>query len=107
MKMLTGCLVGGLLVLTLPRMARGDELARARPEDVGMSAVRLARAAKTVEELVAKGEFAGVVTVVARNGKVVQCQAVGTTDLERARPMTTDTIFRIYSMTKPITTVAP
>src|ERR1700677_4068317 len=106
MKMLNGCLVGWLLVLTLPRMARGDELARARPEDVGMSAARLARAAKTVEELVAKREFAGVVTVVARNGKVVQCQAVGLMDLETAKPMTTNTIFRIYSMTKPITTVA-
>jgi len=87
-------------------MARGDELARATPEDVGMSAVRLARAAKEVEELVAKREFAGVVTVVARNGKVVQCQAVGMMDLETAKPMTTNTIFRIYSMTKPITTVA-
>ncbi len=105
MKIRNARLVPLLLVLALSTRAR-RRIGSARPEDVGMSAARLARAATTVEALVAKREFAGAVTVVARYGKVVQCQAVGMMDLEKARPMTTDTIFRIYSMTKPITTVA-
>ena len=56
--------------------------------------------------MVEKKEFAGAVTAVARDGKVVDWKAVGMMDLAKGRPMKTDTIFRIYSMTKPITTVA-
>jgi CubicO group peptidase (beta-lactamase class C family) len=106
MRTITRCLLGWILVSTLPVLARGDELARARPKDVEISASLLERAAKTVQELVDNKEFAGAVTVVARYGKVVHCKAVGMMDLEKARPMKTDAIFRIYSMTKPITTVA-
>jgi CubicO group peptidase (beta-lactamase class C family) len=52
------------------------------------------------------GELPGVVTVVWRNGRVVQLNAVGRRDIERGLPMTPDTIFRIASMSKPVTSAA-
>jgi CubicO group peptidase (beta-lactamase class C family) len=78
----------------------------AAPGSAGMSAARLARIAPAMQRLVDRGEVAGVVTWLARHGKVVHCAAVGALDREADRPMTPEAIFRIYSMTKPITTVA-
>jgi CubicO group peptidase (beta-lactamase class C family) len=66
----------------------------------------LDHANQVVQEMVKKKEFAGAVMVVARDGKVVDWKAVGLADVAKGTPMKTDTIFRIYSMTKPITTVA-
>jgi CubicO group peptidase (beta-lactamase class C family) len=77
------------------------------PEDVGLSSDRLGR----IDELlrrryVAPGKIAGALTLVARRGKVALLSPLGQMDLKRGKPMRTDTIFRIYSMTKPITSVA-
>ena len=106
MKITASRMVGWSFVLILSVAARADELPQARPEEVGISPAKLARAESVVQELVDKQEFAGAVTVVARKGKIVEWKAAGLMDIDKNRPMQTDTIFRIYSMTKPITTVA-
>ncbi len=76
------------------------------PEKVGFSSARLSRIDRVMQGYVDRNELAGLVTLVARRGEVVHLQHYGMMDLESAKPMETDTIFRIYSMTKPITTVA-
>jgi CubicO group peptidase (beta-lactamase class C family) len=73
------------------------------PESAGMSPARLARIRVRMQEYVDAGKTAGVVTLVARHGKVAAFGAVGFQDLESKTPMKTDTIFRIASVTKPIT----
>jgi CubicO group peptidase (beta-lactamase class C family) len=82
------------------------DLAMAAPADVGMSAEGLAKLSAAMQEMVDQGELAGVVTVVARHGKIVQFETFGKQDLDAGVPMSKDTIFRIYSMTKPIAGVA-
>jgi CubicO group peptidase (beta-lactamase class C family) len=81
-------------------------LPTARPEDVGMSPERLARIRTGMQRYVDHGMVPGVVTLVARRGRVVHFEAIGYRDVEAKAPMTTDTIFRIASMTKPIASVA-
>jgi CubicO group peptidase (beta-lactamase class C family) len=81
-------------------------LPTARPEDVGMSSERLARIRAGMQRYVDRGMVPGVVTLVARRGRVVHFEAIGYRDVEAKAPMTTDTIFRIASMTKPIASVA-
>lgn len=75
------------------------------PADVGMSAGRLDNVDRLVRGYVDEGRYAGVVNVVARHDKVVRCTTYGSMDVERGRPMRPDTIFRIWSMTKPIVSV--
>jgi CubicO group peptidase (beta-lactamase class C family) len=77
-----------------------------RPEDVGFSSTKLARIDGWMQRLVSDGKLAGVSTMVARRGKIVQALAHGQADLARGVPMTLDTVVRIYSMTKPLTSVA-
>ncbi|MDP2918889.1 MAG: serine hydrolase domain-containing protein [Dehalococcoidia bacterium] len=77
-----------------------------RPDDVGMSQERLGRIRIAMQRYVDKKLVPGVVTLVARNGKVVHLDAVGQRYPEAGTPMQTDTVFRIASMTKPITSVA-
>lgn len=78
----------------------------ARPEEVGMSAERLARINAAMKRYIDRGQVAGTVTLVARKGRVVHFEAQGYRDAEKKTPMTTDTVFRIASMTKPIASVA-
>jgi CubicO group peptidase (beta-lactamase class C family) len=78
----------------------------ARAEDGGFSAERLGRITKFFKDDVDKGAIPGVVVIVAREGKVVYEQAIGYQDREKRTAMKTDAIFRIASMTKPITSVA-
>ena len=77
-----------------------------RPEDAGFSSERIARITHFFQSEVDKGAIPGAVVIVARNGKVAYHQAVGYQDREKKTPMKLDAIFRIYSMTKPIATVA-
>src|SRR4026208_459296 len=81
-------------------------LPTAKPEEVGMSSERLARIRTGMQRYIDKGLVPGVVTMVARRGKVVHLEAIGSRDVENKQAMTTDTIFRIASMTKPIASVA-
>jgi len=81
-------------------------LKTAKPESVGMSSERLQRVEDRMKKYIDDELLAGTVTLVARKGKVVHLKAQGLKDVENNAPMTTDTIFRIASMTKPITSVA-
>ena len=78
----------------------------ADPGAVGMSAAGLARIVPAMQAYVDDGRLAGVVTMVARRGRVVHWEAVGTRDAEAGDPLERDDIFRIYSMTKPVTSAA-
>jgi CubicO group peptidase (beta-lactamase class C family) len=77
------------------------------PEDVGLSSARLRRIDEhLLARYVEPGKIAGALTLVARHGKIAFLSPVGKMDRERGIPMRTDTLFRIYSMTKPVTSVA-
>jgi CubicO group peptidase (beta-lactamase class C family) len=76
------------------------------PKKVGMSQARLERIEPAMQAFVDEQKLAGTLTLVARKGKVVHVEGVGYRDREAKAPMSEDTIFRIYSMTKPITAVA-
>jgi CubicO group peptidase (beta-lactamase class C family) len=76
------------------------------PESVGMSGKRLARIKPAMQAYVDRGVYAGVSTLVARRGKIVHEAQVGWRDKEAQTPVTADTIFRLYSMTKPIVCTA-
>jgi len=77
-----------------------------KPEQSGMSAERLKRLSATMRAYVDRGDVAGTVNLVARHGKVVHFDAQGLLDIDSKTPMRNDTIFRLASMTKPITSVA-
>ena len=95
-----------LLLLLLSQGARAGELRRARPDRVGMSAERLERIAPAMQAVVDEGRVAGVITALARDGRVIHEQQFGAIDFETGRPMPPDAIFRIYSMSKPVAAVA-
>jgi len=101
-------IVLALIALTLQTaLAAGPPaLPAAKAEAVGMSTGRLARLSGGMASLVDQGRVAGVVTMVARHGKVIEFEATGKRDIAANLPMQKDSIFRIYSMTKPITGVA-
>ena len=82
--------------------AAARDLEAAAPADVGVSAKRLERLAAGMQRMVDDGELAGVVTLLARGGKLVHSHVAGVQDVESGAPMARDSIFRIYSMTKPI-----
>lgn len=95
------------LLLSLPFTdARAAELPKVKPERVSMSSERLQRISALMKEYVDTGRLAGAVTVIARDGKVVFNDVIGRQHLTDGTPMADDTLFRIYSMTKPITAVA-
>lgn len=77
-----------------------------RPETVGLSSSRLERVTELMQQHIEAGTFAGAVTLIARNGRVVLFAAQGEMDLESHAPMRTDALFRIMSMTKPVVAVA-
>ena len=95
-------------ILALATLAAGlaASLPVSKPEQSGMSAERLKRLSAAMQGYVDRKQVAGTVTLVARHGKVVHFEAHGMADLESRTPMRPDSIFRIASMTKPITTVA-
>ena len=77
-----------------------------KPEDVGLSSARLTRLSARLDAYVGEKRYAGVSMLVGRRGGVALQHCAGVRDLESAAPIRDDTIFRIYSMTKPITAVA-
>jgi CubicO group peptidase (beta-lactamase class C family) len=97
---------GLFLVAAANSSGQGTPLPEARPASVGFSVERLQRLDQSLQALVDEGQLAGLVTLLARHGQLVEQRAYGQQDLAGARPMENDTIFRIYSMTKPITGVA-
>src|SRR4051794_32484788 len=77
-----------------------------RPEDVGLSGERLQRIGETVQRYIDSNQITGAVTMVSRKGRVAHFEAHGLMDLEQKAPMRKDAIFRMASMSKPVTGVA-
>ena len=98
-----------LLAATAGRAAeppRAPVLPATTPAAAGLSVERLARLDRYLEGEIAAGRKAGAVVLIARGGKVAYLKAYGEADVDAHRPMATDALFRIHSMTKPITSVA-
>jgi CubicO group peptidase (beta-lactamase class C family) len=98
--------IGVVFAALMVGRAWAVDLPRARPEEVGLSAERLDYIDKIYAERVEKGEIAGAVILVARHGKIAHFNAVGYANVETKQKMETGNIFRLYSMTKPITSAA-
>ena len=98
--------IAALAVLASSPLLLSKDLPSAKPEDVGLSSERIARMNKAIHAYVDAGRTPGVVTLIARHGKVVHVDAYGKADLGSGRATRADDIFRMYSMTKPITSVA-
>src|SRR5579864_5595873 len=94
----------GIFILSV--FAVAQDLPTAKPESVGLSSERLARIDAAVQRSIDDKRIAGAVTLVVRRGKVAWFKAQGMADREAAKPMPPDAMFRICSMTKPITSVA-
>jgi len=96
----------GLIAFTLPLAAANGGLSAGKAEDLGFSPERLARVREAVQRHVDAGQVSGAVTLVARRGKIAHFESYGVMDLESKKPMPKDGIFRLASMSKPITAVA-
>jgi CubicO group peptidase (beta-lactamase class C family) len=99
-------LLAALLCLSTANFGAAQSLPSARPEQVGLSSERLNRLTATLKADSDKGVIPGAVLLVARHGKVALFEAIGVRNPETKAPMTKDAIFRIYSMSKPITSVS-
>ncbi|MGE0621371.1 MAG: serine hydrolase domain-containing protein [Pseudomonadales bacterium] len=97
-------LTAATVLITAQVWAR--DLVTVRPDRVGLDPERLERISENMEQAVADGTMVGGLAMIARNDKVAYADAWGLKDREAGTPMTMDTIFRIYSMSKPITGVA-
>jgi CubicO group peptidase (beta-lactamase class C family) len=95
-----------LLVCLLAAFGAAQDLSVAKPEAVGLSSERLERIASEVQRDITDKRVAGAVTLVARYGHVAWFKAQGMADREAGKPMAADSMFRICSMTKPITSLA-
>ena len=91
------CAVAGTWAADLPSVS---------PEEAGFSSERLARIGPVIKGEIEKGQYPGAVILVARKGKIVYFESIGQLDPASGKPMTKDAIFRLYSMTKPYTSVA-
>ena len=99
------CSIFGILLLACsPVLGQGFSVVK--PEDAGFSSERLARLDALVDRHIEEDNLAGAVTLIARHGRAVRLQAHGMQDRENSKPMMTDAIFRIASMSKAITSVA-
>ena len=105
LRTVTVAVVAGLVMLTAGSGANA-QVVRVAPEAVRLDAAALAQATTLLKQLVADQTIAGAVAAVARHGKLAYLEAVGVQDLGTRAPMTERTLFRIYSMTKPVTAVA-
>ena len=99
-------LIRALLIGLVALPAFAGSLQTTRPEKVGMSSARVAHIGKNLQQLVDEGRSAGFQLVVARRGKVVAQESFGLLNVETGEPVTNDSMFRIFSMTKPVVGVA-
>jgi CubicO group peptidase (beta-lactamase class C family) len=95
-----------MAVCLLASILSAQELTPAKPESVGLSSERLERIATSVQRAIDEKRIAGAVTLVARRGRVAWLKAQGMQDRDTGKPMPTDAIFRICSMSKAITSLA-
>ena len=96
----------GAGVLWLTPRADGGELPVAKPQEVGVCAEAISKIDPVIGKYIEARKVAGAVTIVARRGKVIHFKAYGMQDIEAGKPMARDTIFRFYSMTKAVVSVA-
>ena len=101
-----GLLVAIYFVGFIPFDSSAAEPRLTKPEKVGMSSERLERIGIVMRKLIDQQKIPGTGSLVARKGKVVHFEANGLRDVERELPMERDTIFRLYSQTKPVTGAA-
>jgi CubicO group peptidase (beta-lactamase class C family) len=106
LRLRTVSVLAVVLFVSLFVLRPAAETAVAKPEDVGLSSERLGRITEMMKRHISAGEISGGVTLVARHGKIAHFEAAGVTDIESKKPMTKDAVFRIASMTKPVTGVA-
>ncbi|MFI5097468.1 MAG: serine hydrolase domain-containing protein [Candidatus Acidiferrales bacterium] len=105
-------LSAGLLIVVGAHQAQAQQTKKSadlglnKPESLGFSSERLERLHATMQQEVDQKRLAGIVTILARHGKVVEERTYGKRDIASGAPITKDTIFRIYSMSKPVTGVA-
>jgi CubicO group peptidase (beta-lactamase class C family) len=98
-----------VVLLALPMLAStllAGSVATAKPEEVALSSERLKRASEAVQRHIAAGNVSGAVTLVARRGRIAYFEAQGMQDIETKKAMPKNGIFRLASMSKPITGVA-
>jgi CubicO group peptidase (beta-lactamase class C family) len=93
-------------LLLVMQISSATDLKIVPPESVGMSSERLARIQPFMQQLIDTGQLAGVVTLVARKGKIVHFEKTGKLNIETGEDLQRDSLFRIYSMSKPIVSVA-
>ena len=105
MKKKSLLIIGLLVAMSLASVANA-QLPIVEPEEVGFASERLSRIQDHFATRVDNGEIAGIVTLVARHGRIAHFSALGYANAEQELPMERDTIFRIYSMTKPIASTA-
>jgi CubicO group peptidase (beta-lactamase class C family) len=95
-----------ILAVLAAGTSRADDMPRAQPAELGFSAERLDAMDHFYGEKVKKGELSGIVLLVARHGKVAHLSAIGYADTGSHKAMQEDSIFRLYSMTKPVAATA-
>lgn len=97
---------GSALALALPFSLNAADIERVTPEQAGFSSTGVAALAQGMRDAVDEGNLAGIVSALLRDGKLVHLDTYGHQDVENQIPLSEDTIFRIFSMTKPVTGVA-
>lgn len=97
--------VGIFLFCVIP-VINAQSLNFTDPESAGLSIAGLEKVTQRLQRHIVDGDISGVVATVIRDGKIVYSEALGQRDIEKSLPMTDDTLFRIYSMTREITSVA-
>ena len=95
-----------LLVITFSSSSINAQIEKFSPVEVGMSLTSLNKATQRLQEHIDEGDIAGVVAAVSRDGKVVYFESLGLMDIASDKPMQKDTLFRTYSMTRQVTTIA-
>jgi CubicO group peptidase (beta-lactamase class C family) len=96
----------GFIAILAAQLASAAEIPTVAPEREGFSTERLARLNAKMHGYVDQGSTAGVITLIARHGKIVHFDAYGKADIEAGTPMKANSLFRMYSMTKPVTSTA-
>src|SRR5256712_2380364 len=99
-------LLAALLWLSTVALVHAQTLSSVKPEQVGLSSERLGRIVTTLRNDSEKGQIPGAILLVARQGKIALFETVGVLDPQSKAPMTKDAIFRLYSMSKPVVSVA-
>ena len=100
------CASACLCLFLLTTSTFGQELPEVSPESVGLSSAALDQVSKALQVHIDNQNIAGVVATVIRDGQIAYTKALGYRDLNRREPMSIDALFRLYSMTRPITSLA-